>query len=301
LETPTSSVHMDAFLNFEGQESGAGLLENTRIQIDFKKSVLNLSDLGYFMPSLYGMDATTHLEGSLSGTLANLRVSDFVLAYGMNTRLKGDFHLMGLPIIENTFFNLNIGHLQTSLSDLNNLRLPSRNQNDVVTFPETLRNLGRISFNGQVTGFVNDLVAYGNLQTDLGYIRSDLRMMKNQATGLPAYKGQLTTAGFDMGRFFGNGEKLGMITLDAIVEGQGITRETINLKIDGNIGVAEILGYNYENVEILGNITNQKFHGKLLIDDPNVFLDFNSSSNVSVCLSCFNSLDKLLFCLYSTI
>lgn len=279
LETPGSSVRLEALLNFEGNDQGSGFNENTAIQIAFENSVLNMGDLGYFLPSLYGMDAVTHLEGSLSGTLANLRANNFVFAYGNNTRMRGDFHLMGLPIIDNTFFHLNISQLQTSVTDLNNLKLPTASKNQFLNVPETLRNLGRISFQGRVTGFINDLVAYGNLHTDLGHISSDLRMMRNQATGLPAYKGQLTTQGFDLGRFFGAGERLGLITLNAGVEGQGITRETMNLVVDGKIGSAEILGYNYENVQVSGNITNQKFHGALLIDDPNVFLDFNGLIN----------------------
>ncbi|HSV87824.1 MAG TPA: translocation/assembly module TamB domain-containing protein [Bacteroidales bacterium] len=279
LETPKSSLNLEAKLDFEGLEPGSGFFENSKMRVAFENSVINLGDLGYFLPSLNGMDANARLEGSLSGTLANMRANDFVLEYGNNTWLTGDFHLMGLPNIDNTFFNLDLNQLQTSVGDLNNIRLPARSQNDYLNLPKTLASLGSVSFQGRVTGFINDLVAYGTLNSEIGKISTDLRMLKNHETGLPAYKGRIITEGFDLGRFFGDTENIGLITLDAGVEGQGLTRETINMVIDGNIGSVAIIGYNYENVEISGNLTNQMFHGSLLIDDPNVFLDFNGLIN----------------------
>jgi hypothetical protein len=65
-----------------------------------------------------------------------------------------------------------------------------------VTTPN-IRALGAIRFNGTYTGFVNDFVTFGTIQTALGTLKTDLNM-KLPAGGEPVYSGSLSTAKFQV-------------------------------------------------------------------------------------------------------
>lgn len=279
LSTPLSRIRLNAALEYDSLASFSNFASEVGLNIDLGAATINLAELGAFVPGLRGMDAVTNIKGGLRGTLSNLRADSIEVFFGRNTFASGRIHLIGLPEIENTFFNLNIRRFETSVADINSFKLPYSSSKRNIELPPTLTNLGAIAFNGWVTGFINDMVAFGSLNTSIGRISSDLRVMRDPATGLPAYRGTIVTRGFNVGRFIGAEEQLGLVTLNAVVEGRGITRQTVNLNIDGNIGSAEVLDYNYENITIQGDITNQKFNGKFVISDPNVSLNFNGIIN----------------------
>ena len=279
LTTPLSRIRLNAALEYDSLASFSNFASEVELNIDLRAATINLTELGAFVPGLRGMDAVTNIKGGLRGTLSNLRADSIEVFFGRSTFASGSFHLLGLPEIENTFFNLNIRRFETSVADINSFKLPYSTAKRNIQLPQTLTNLGAIAFNGWVTGFINDMVAFGSLNTSIGRISSDLRVLRDPATGLPGYRGTIVTKGFDVGRFIGAEDQLGLFTLNAVVEGRGITRQTIDLNIDGNIGSAEVLDYNYENITIQGDITNQKFNGKFVISDPNIFLDFNGIIN----------------------
>lgn len=279
LTTPLSQIRLNAALEYDSLTSFRNFASEVELNIELGAAMLNLTELDAFVPALRGMSDVINIKGDLNGTVSNLRTDNIEVFFGRNTFASGRFHLIGLPEIENTFFNLNIRRFETSVADINSLQLPYSIAKQNIRLPHTLTNLGAISFNGWVTGFINDMVAFGSLNTSIGRISSDMRILRDPATGMPGYRGTIVTSGFDVGRFIGAEDQLGLFTLNAVVEGRGITRQTVDLNIDGNIGSAEVLGYNYENITIQGDITNQKFNGKFVVSDPNVFLDFNGIIN----------------------
>lgn len=274
IRTPGSDLQLQANFDYEGYEAFEHSFEDVNLEITLEESRLNLADVGFFLPQAYGIEGPVRLSGNFRGTPANLRGSELSFFYGFNTALRGNFHLMGLPNLQETFFNLSLESLRTSVTDLRNFRLPMNSANDFLQVPDNLSNLGRISFSGRFTGFINDMVAFGQLQTDIGRISSDILVRVNERTGLATYKGQVETRDFDLGKFFEAEDRLGTVSLKAQVEGRGITLETVDMTISGQIESIEMMSYKFENLDISGNFSNKKFNGSLLVDDPNVFLDF---------------------------
>src|SRR5207302_8889479 len=101
----------------------------------------------------------------------------------------------GLPNINETLINLEAKDLRTTYTDAVNF-IPSL---ITVTNPNLAR-LTYLRFNGIYTGFVNDFVTYGTLQTNLGTLVTDLNM-KFPSSGVPVYSGNISTSGFQLGPF----------------------------------------------------------------------------------------------------
>lgn len=57
------------------------------------------------------------------------------------------------------------------------MRNLSPNYNGV---PPLLERLGNVSFQGEISGYFTDLVTYGQLQTSLGNVKTDLKLSSDK-------------------------------------------------------------------------------------------------------------------------
>jgi hypothetical protein len=101
--------------------------------------------------------------------------------------------------------------------------------------------------------------------------------MKLPANKTPSYSGKISSAGFNLGRFFNN-SKLGSVVFNGKVKGSGFTLKTLNANFDGKIQKLEYAGYPYQNIAVNGTFVKSLFKGHLDIDDPNLIIkDLNGS------------------------
>ncbi|MBL0144523.1 MAG: hypothetical protein IPP48_00860 [Chitinophagaceae bacterium] len=183
-----------------------------------------------------------------------------------NTTIDGDISLRGLPDINTTFIDFKSNDLQTNYNDLVTL-VPSLKK---VTQPQ-LKKLGNIRFKGNYTGFINDFVAYGNINTNLGNINADINMKLPK--GSPAlYSGKIITNAFNLGSFL-NTKNLGLITANGTIKGSGFGQNDVKANFKGEIKQIELLNYNYQNLTVDGAFDKKLFKGKLSVNDPNLVID----------------------------
>ncbi|MBL0202569.1 MAG: hypothetical protein IPP81_21145 [Chitinophagaceae bacterium] len=139
--------------------------------------------------------------------------------------------------------------------------------------------MGNIRFKGNFTGFINDFVAYGDINTALGNLNADLNM-KLPTGKVPSYSGKISSGGFNIGRLINN-RQLGNIALNGKVKGSGFTPATINVDFDGKIQQLAFSGYNYQNITLNGKFVKTLFTGQVDIDDPNLkIVNLNGSLNL---------------------
>ena len=240
----------------------SSFVHNVTLQANFKESVLSTDDLAIFAPALSSMKRVFYLEGKTKGTIDNFSVRGMKLRTG-NTFFDGDLAMRGLPDITSTFIDLRANLFQTNYNELITI-IPSLKK---VKKP-ALNKLGAIKYKGNFTGFTNDFVAYGNIQTNLGNITADLNM-KLPAGGQPTYSGKLSTAGFNLGQFIQD-KNLGMVALNGTINGRNFNLNNLTTNFKGDIRRLDYAGYSYQNININGNFKNKLFTGRLSINDPNI-------------------------------
>ena len=111
-------------------------------------------------------------------------------------------------------------------------------------FSETLLKLRQIQFTGKFTGFPNDFVTYGKLNTGLGKISSDLSI-KPDSADMVSFSGRLKTSGFNLGQLAGTEKILGLISMNGQVNGVTSSDGTVNAHMEGLISQIQINGYDY--------------------------------------------------------
>ncbi|MEO5889434.1 MAG: hypothetical protein ABIQ31_04235, partial [Ferruginibacter sp.] len=247
-----------------GKDMG-NFLHNVTLEGNFVNSELNSDDLAFFAPELKSWKKIFSIKGVAKGTIDNLSAKGMLIKSG-NSFLDGEISLKGLPDINKTFIDFRANDLQTTYTDISAI-IPSLKN---MTQPQVSK-LGNIRYKGNFTGFINDFVAFGSIDTRLGSVTGDINM-KLPENKPPIYLGKLSTNGFRLGEFLNNGQ-LGAITFNGKVNGSGFTGNNINANLDGFIRSIDFAGYQYQNINIKGDFGKKIFTGLVSIDDPNLKLD----------------------------
>lgn len=279
LITSNSDFSFDLDFNYEKWTSYSNFISEVLMKFKFRQSLLNLADVAYFAPDLYGIDKQINLNGTIKGTVDNLKTKDFDLRFGGLTHLNGNFSLNGLPEINSTYFNFEIKELITNKYDLEDIPLPPFDKLEKIKLPEEIKHLGNVKFNGKISGFINDFVAFGKFNTAIGKIDSDLALKIDTIGENSSYSGSVRLSDFDAGKIL-NTPIVGRVSFFATVDGKGFTKNSLYADLSSHVESAYINGYNYKNVDVTGHFENRLFEGRLTTEDENLKIDFEGYINL---------------------
>lgn len=255
--------------------------ENVYMSAIFKRSIVEMEDISYFAPELEGIKKMLTLSGDVHGKVNDLKGRKVNIAFGKSSFLNGDFDLNGLPYLKETFVHLKIEALSTNQTDLETLPNYPFTDKTYLKLPHNIERLGQMNFKGNFTGFYNDFVAYGNLNTQIGSISSDIQMKQASAEAPVTYKGKLKSNAFDIGTYYGLADVMRNITLDIDIEGKGLNINNISADIKGKVFSFEFQKYNYRNIDVKGNFAKNIFNGQFAVEDENVALNFDGDIDLT--------------------
>jgi len=275
IKTPGTDLKGELTFSYADFDDFQEFIEKVNFRSKFEKTVLDSRDIAFFASELIGLNKKVVFTGEIRGTVDNIKGRKMDITCLDNTRFKGDVSLKGLPDVEETFIDLMVDDLTTDKSDVDQVPLFPFNEPGNLEVPENLGTLGKVRFKGKFTGFYNDFVAYGNLNTAIGFLSSDINLKFDKDLNRSGYSGNVTASGFDVGKFWSQEKYLGAITFNAKVKGSGFKINKVNASLEGNIADFNVNGYNYKNVKVDGKVAKKLFSGALSIVENNVHLDFN--------------------------
>ena len=244
-----------------------------KMDIDMNSSLIGAVDISYFASDLKGLKEKIVFSGKIKGTVSDFKTKNMKIRYLDNTFIAGNLAITGLPEIEETFMVMEFSELSTDAGDLSRIPVPPFEKNIKVKVPDEVNRMGKIFYKGQLTGFLNDFVAYGDLRTSVGNIATDISIKQNEKTGYTNFKGHLNTEKYDLGKMLGLEKTFGPVSLDAIVDGKTLGKK-LDAKINGLVKDIVVNKYIYRNIKIEGDVTENTFKGSFNVDDPNIKLGF---------------------------
>jgi hypothetical protein len=263
INIPRLSLQADSSASFKK------FTEEVKIDILFEKSLINTSDLQYFIPFANLVNESVWISGRIFGTVSELRGRNIVLSYRDYTYLDCDFDFSGLPEIENAFMYIGVNSLKTNAKDIEKIKIPGKGY---IIVPEFLYKLGNISFDGSFTGFTTDFVTYGKFRTSLGNIRTDISLRPEESNKY-RIKGLLTGSNINLGELTGNTELLGKLNMQTNIDGYAYSFNKFAGNLTGKIDSIEINRYIYRNISLNGIFTEKTWDGSVNIVDKNIKLD----------------------------
>ncbi|MEO5673454.1 MAG: translocation/assembly module TamB domain-containing protein [Chitinophagales bacterium] len=258
-------TNFHAFLNFT---------DEVTMNAHLHKSGISMKDVSFFIPGMNGNSEKLVADGDVKGTISNLKSKNLKLQTGSISHFAGSIEMKGLPSINETYIELKVNDLFTGVMDVQRWISFSK-------VPVELARFGNSHFSGSFSGFVNDFVAYGVFNTQLGQITSDLNMKFNSGLSAAQYSGSLSTSDFNLGKLIAQDSVLGNISFALNVNGSGLRLSTMNAKMSGTLRQIEFLDYNYQNAIVNGTLDSKIFTGNVSLHDPNIRLEFNGKVDMN--------------------
>jgi hypothetical protein len=266
LRTPHSVLRDTLALKYKSLDAFSDFQNKVTLYFGSSASVFSTTDLAFLTPkSPYPAGQELSINGVITGKVSSLRGRDLILDYGEHTHFVGEIYTDGLPKIEETFIELNVETMTTTRAELAAL-IPN------LLLPEEAAKLGRMRFSGSFQGFTNDFVAFGELHSALGYVKSDINM-KISPTKVPSYSGNIALRNFHVGDWLDEDPVLGRITLAAQVSGTGV-KENVTIQMTGKVDAVEFNNYTYRNIDVKGDVKKRFFDGQFYVHDPNLSMNF---------------------------
>lgn len=250
-------------------------IENLNIDID--TLIVSATDIDKFLPIDLRIDDSILMSGNISGKLENFKFKNIKFNFRNDTRFYANLSINGLPDYDQTIVFGNISNLKTSKDDINQI-LKAVSTDKQLRLPKQLNDLTEISFNGNLTGMLSDMVAYGSFKTNLGSIKTDIAIVTDFDEKKISYDGVVNADNFNLNKIFDN-EKLGLVSFNSTIKGSYDSLKYTYNTLDCNITKLGFNGYNYSYINVKGVLSNDYVDGSVLIGDPNLNADFSGKYN----------------------
>jgi hypothetical protein len=266
-----SELHIPELgFNFENYQKFKQFSKEVDLTFQSDHSLVKIADLSYFVPGISGLLERIVIDGNVYGKLSNMRGEELFVTFDQNSTLAFDFVMIGLPEFNNTFLDFHFRELRTSVKAVH--ALVGQVKESLEQTPYPWGNLGKLDFTGQFTGYPDNFVASGLLNTDMGRMVMDLSFKPDSILGVD-FNGHLRTRNFKLGEFLDQEEILEQLDMDVFTDGS-IYDGQIQADLAGTIDTLEILQYAYSNINLDGTFTNNTFNGGVSISDPNIQMEF---------------------------
>jgi len=277
IETYKSSLGIDS-LNIELHAEGKGLKRVKNFYVDVISSKLAPEDVITATPLHSFTKVPLELKGRIYGSVDNIKGRDVICNFGPNSQIRTSFDVNGLPNLDETFLYIDVRQLRTIPRDME--QVLSLVKGEALKLPTAFKNLEQIKYSGNFTGFLTDLVAYGEFRTSLGSIQTDIGLKMDVNNHL-IFSGNLSTESFNIGKLANAEHRLGDVSMNVAINGKRISASNYNAFLNGTIDTVRFNSYDYKNIQLNGLFTNDIFDGDFLIDDPNGQLGFNGKIDLS--------------------
>lgn len=246
---------------------------NNKVRFDVRVDSASLAtnDIRYFYDEL-GKDRHFKFSSHIKGTLNNFTAKKLKLVDDRNSEIAGNVTFKNLLGKANESFYVG-GTFNKLISDYDNLTglLPNILGKRL---PTSLKKLGRFNMRG-VAEVTNDKVdADFYMLTAIGNIQSQLLITNMANIDKADYTGYVILENFQLGNFLDR-KDVGNVTLNLDIDGQGFKQQYLNTTFSGDIYKINYNGYTYTNVNVNGKFKEPIFSGKVFINDPNLFMDFD--------------------------
>lgn len=295
IQLPSTSLAIEDFeVSYDPAQTREQFGDQLSFRGNLKGSAVTLKDLSAFVPALSSFKDPLQLEMRFNGDANQLNCPLLEIKSRNNIELSGNLSLMDISKGEDAYLFGKLNRLHISQEGISLLfRNLVKNSPGV---PGVLTRLGNLSFRGEVSGYLDDLVTYGDFATSLGNMKTDLKLSTDKPGGKLNYSGRVITGHFGLGKLLNKPDQLGDISFNLDLKGTLAKGQWPDIDLKGAISSVEYKKYNYENIELDGTFRQGGFDGKINMNDANGAVSVNGSFNLAAEIPTFNfkaTVDKL--------
>ena len=271
LETNNSLLKHHYEMNYKNFHDFNDYISKVNMKASIQGSNVSSIDIGYFANILNQYPISINLAGDVDGTVDHLVARNVSLST-LKTSFHGDATIKGLPNTDATTFDVFAKELRTNGNDLN--KLIPQTKVDAVAWNK----LSSINFKGNYKGKINEFKIDGQLNTNFGNSVVDLNM--NFKPKIPSYSGSIETNNFDLGTLLKQ-KTIGKISMKGNIDGQGFDLNQLDARVNASVSNIQVEGVTYSKLTINGLVSNKKFDGIFISQDPNLAVNFDGKLDLT--------------------
>lgn len=270
---PNSELNIDTLAATYDSASSAPVINNDTRYMAHMRARITLADFAMFVPALAHFNEAINLRMSLDGKGYQTKCTDIYISNNTQSLLlKAEAMINHWNEKNNMFLFGNLSQLEVDKEGINWLLYNLSGKNNV---PDILKRIGDINFNGDISGYLNQLTTHGTLLTDVGSIRANVTMHSDTLTHLRSYSGKIISPELQLGTLLNQEKTLGSTTFDIELQGFKYHDGKAESYIKGVISSFTYKQYEYRNIMLDGQYTPGGFNGKLSLDDSNANIEIN--------------------------
>jgi translocation and assembly module TamB len=288
LETGNSRIRRHLELRYPSLDALADNVAALFVQANINNSHIGLRDILYFQPDLRNnpafrqiADTDLFVDGEIVGPVDDLSIRGLRVSGLKDTELRAGGNIKGLPDMDQLYLNLVINQFATTRTDIKALA-PAGTLPPDIQLPPNIRLTGQ--FKGSLTNFDTE----ASLVSTYGNVKADVQMRPKAGVHQGAYEGEVRVTNLDLGKILQQDTTFGQVTMQATVDGYGITPEHIHANINATIQEFGYNQYQYNNILIRGTAEHDMFTGFAAMKDDNLVFAFDGTVNMEPELPLYN-------------
>ena len=272
VSMPASTINLENIqLKYDSLPDLLHFANKVKWNAPIKSSSISFSDLKAFVPEFNNLKGSATFKGLITGRVKSLRFEKMEIKYGNSFLLNADLDVNGLPDLRQAFIYGQIRDLRFEKSDLQDF--VSDLTRKPFLLPDELNQLGLVHYKGNITGFLNNLVVYGNILTDIGNVSTDVSLkFENQLKDL-AYNGTVKSDNLQLGKLLQN-KQLGKATFKLNTVGNKKENTPLQGTIKAEIPEFRFNNYTYRDIHFDGKYDGKGFDGTADLQDENIDTHF---------------------------
>lgn len=274
IELTNSIIQMDSLIvRYDSLPDLYKLADNVRYDGILNASVV-LKDATPFVPALSGIEKPLKLQMSFSGQGKNISFPSIELTNHQGVTLQAEASLDNWSAGMDMYIMGNLTNLYVNKEGMKYLMTSTTGK-----VPPILQRVNYIRVNGDVTGYLHDLMISGLLQSGVGTLRTSVMMSTDKESRATTYSGYVRSADLNVGKLLNQENKFGNADFNIDFNGFNYENQYPESYINGNISSLEYSQYQYSNIELDGVHKDGGFNGKLAMDDENGSILVNGNFN----------------------
>ncbi|MDR0757009.1 MAG: translocation/assembly module TamB, partial [Tannerella sp.] len=259
VRLPSTSLRIDtADVRYHEPDSMSLWTGRAPVRLKIEPSQICLKDIAAFVPAFAGFSSIIDISAEASGCADNFSLNDLRLEMNHAAALVGKISLTGITRRGEAFLSCKIDRASATAEGL--VRIINHFKAQPATLPASILQLDDLHFSGEISGFFDHLVAYGNLQSNIGSIDMDLIVGSKKEENRSFYlKGQIASAGLQLDKLFDRENDFGTVCFQGEVDASRQDGELLSGNIHMQINEADYRGYRYENILLSGNFSSGEY------------------------------------------
>lgn len=269
VKLPKTDLKIDrANINTTDVTDLEGFLNKAPVALDIAPSHIYLNELSCFVPAFANFVDYVELSAEASGFINDIDLKRLTLKYVERMLFIGKMSLRDITHPEEAYLLGEVNKMYITNEGLSNLI--NNFSKDPVILPEPVNRLGTINFTGEISGFFDNLVAYGKLSSAIGSIETDILFGSNPDKNIAAYlRGTVSSSELLINELFGEDNPYGMARFNVSIDAQRPVGGHFFGNVKAEVNEFDYNNYRYENLRISGNFQRNGYDGIISLDDPN--------------------------------